>query len=82
MHACTHTDCTYHVYLALVLLKSDAEQKGKKQFMFLKQTPADVAIEAERKIVVNVVIAYSYRESVLKRSDSDPTYGKRLVYNL
>lgn len=45
---------TYHIYFPIVLFNSGAQEEGKEQFVFLKQWSADIGIETEGEVIVDV----------------------------
>ena len=47
--------CTDHVDLVFVHEDSDAHQEREQEFVLLKQAPAHVRVQTERKVVVDVI---------------------------
>jgi len=54
------TSITHHVDGALWLEDASSQQHGKEQFVFLKETSTDIAVQAVREIVVYVAATISY----------------------
>jgi hypothetical protein len=45
----------YHVNLVVILQDAHTEQEGEEELVLLKQRPTDIAIQAEREILVDIV---------------------------